>query len=171
MNFSNVLNGIIKKIGCTSKEICTISGLSPSFICRLRKEDTVPKRDSNRLNKLIDALISISNEDITSDIEKLIKTTKDNSVDIELFRNNLNYLIDALNINVADLSRHIGYDASYISKIRSGTRTPSDVIELTKSISKYIATNYNLDKIDMSISYKDSNDEASIYSFLTEKKD
>ena len=39
--------------------------------------------------------------------------------DYDAFRENLNILIDKLNINVSNMSKYIGFDASYISKIKS----------------------------------------------------
>ena len=46
--------------------------------------------------------------------------------DKERFRHNLNELLDAFSIGNTELARYLSYDASYLSRIRSGKRTPRD---------------------------------------------
>ena len=46
--------------------------------------------------------------------------------DKERFRHNLNELLDAFSIGNTELARYLSYDASYLSRIRSGQRTPRD---------------------------------------------
>ena len=46
--------------------------------------------------------------------------------DKERFRHNLNELLDAFSIGNTELARYLSYDASCLSRIRSGQRTPRD---------------------------------------------
>ena len=66
-----------------------------------------------------------------------------NEEDFIFFQNNFNRLINELKINVADISRFIGFDSSYLSKIRKGIRKPHDLNEFSISIGKYITSRYN----------------------------
>ncbi|MEE3342923.1 MAG: helix-turn-helix transcriptional regulator [Bacilli bacterium] len=151
MNFSEKLNYYIDYIGCTAKELSDISSISPSVISRYRSGDRYPKYNSKQLDNIINSLyilakqnnINIKKDTIKKDLEETIST---NDIDIELFRNNFNKLIKELNINVSELSRYIGFDASYISKIRSGTRKPQNINDFTNSISRYIINYHNDDK-------------------------
>lgn len=42
------------------------------------------------------------------------------------FCRNLNELLEAFSIGNMELARYLSYDASYLSRIRSGQRTPRD---------------------------------------------
>ena len=44
---------------------------------------------------------------------------------------------------MAELSRFIGYDASFLSKIRNGTKFPSKPQDFIEAISNFIALKYN----------------------------
>ena len=151
MTFSKKLNNYIDLIGCSAKEISVVSLISPSVISRYRSGDRFPKYNSKQLNSLIDGLyilakknnIKITKEKIKKDLEETINI---NEIDIELFRNNLNILIKILNINVSELSRYIGFDSSYLSKIRNGTRSPQNINDFTNAIVKYVTNYFNDDK-------------------------
>ena len=152
MNFSNLLNSYIEKINCTSKELSNTSGISESVISRYRNGERTPKHNSKQFNNIINGLEKLAKEKNVD-----YKTIKEdfnnifNTIDIEVFKNNLNILIKELKINVADLSRYMGFDASYLSKIRNGERTPKNINDFINGISKYISDNYksssNIEKL------------------------
>ena len=143
MNFSILLNDYIEKLNCTSKELSKASGISETVISRYKSGDRTPKYNSKQLNDLINGIIKIAKEKninverVKSDFDKIY-----NIIDIEIFKNNLNILIKELKINVADLSRYMGFDASYLSKIRTGERTPKNIDDFINGICKYISDNY-----------------------------
>ena len=58
----------------------------------------------------------------------------------------------SLNINIADLSRFIGYDASFLSKIRSGNRVPSKPKDFIEAICNFVTSKYSSSKDKMAIS-------------------
>ena len=149
MEFKDVLNKYIESVNCTSKELANTSNVAPSIISRYRNGYSVPKYDSRQINSIIDSLyllakkkkLDISKEKIHDDLYKFIPNVTNYNYDI--FRNNINTIITSLNINVNHLSKFIGYDASFISKIRSGKRKPKNVDDFTKAICKYIVYDYN----------------------------
>ena len=143
MNFNILLNDYISKLDCTSKELSKASGISEAVISRYRNGERTPKNDSKQLNDLINGIENLAKEkninvnSIKNDFNKIY-----NIVDIEIFKNNLNILIKELKINVADLSRYLGFDASYLSKIKNGERIPKNMNDFISGICKYISENY-----------------------------
>ena len=73
----------------------------------------------------------------------MANTLNDIIIDFEQLSKNFNDLVSTLNINIADLSRFINYDASFVSKIRNGSRTPSKPKNFIEGICNYIVTKYN----------------------------
>lgn len=149
MNFHEILNHYMKIINCTTKELANLSGISNTTISRYRNGTRTPKYESEQLESLIEALIKLAHEKNIPNITEtqlridLEEPLNKNEVDFEIFRNNFNTLIAILNINVADLSKYIGYDSSFISKIRSGTRKPLNIHDFTNTICKYIIEKYD----------------------------
>ena len=145
MAFKDVLNKYIDEIDCSAKELANHSGISQVVISRYRKGDRIPKLKSKQLEALIDSLIKIANDkkiDSTNIRNDLEKSLNNYDGDLDVFRKNFNELISLFNINVSDLARFIGYDASYLSKIRSGIRKPYNFKDFTNSICQYITNNY-----------------------------
>ncbi len=141
MKFNDILNKYIKLINCSSKDIASNSQLSQSIISRYRNGSRIPN-DEN-LKKISISLSLLSNgkykfEDILNDFKINI-----NAFDFDIIRNNLNKLIYALDINVSELARFLNFDASYLSKIRNGERTPSNKESFIYSITNYIIKKYD----------------------------
>lgn len=173
MEFADLLNEYIDKINCTSKELSNESGISPSLISRYRNGQRIPKYNSKQYINLIKGLSTLSNidkENITKDFNNLFK--KEN-IDFNIFINNLNIIIEKLNINSSELSKYIGFDSSYISKIKNGTRKPHNIDKFIMSICKYITHKCNTEsdiKILTNIlkcKKEDLENTTIIYDFLT----
>lgn len=162
--FNEVLNKYIEEIGCTTKELSKESGISQAVLSRYKNGSRTPKYQSTKLEDLIKALTKLSNGNIAEkDIRKSLENNLiKNNIDFEIFRSNLNYLIDNLNINVAELSRYIGYDSSYLSKIKSGFRKPLNTEEFAQAVCKYIV-NHHRNKVSSLI---DSNNDDSLNDIL-----
>ena len=125
MNFEETLNYYIDKINCTSKQLADASHISQSVISRYRKGDRTPKYNSIQANAIKDGLISLAKKNKIDIDENKLKEEFDNTlnsgnIDFNTFKDNFNKLIDILNINVKSISKYIGFDASYLSKIRNG---------------------------------------------------
>ena len=147
MTFSEQLNNYIEKINCSSQELSLASGLSSVVISRYRNGDRTPNIKSKQLEQLVDSLNKIScdkNINISKDeiYNSLSNTLNDVLIDFEQLSQNLNTLISSLNISVAELSRFIGYDASFISKIRTGSRNPSKPKDFIESVCNFIIAKY-----------------------------
>ena len=143
MTFCEQLNKYIKQIGCSSKELVNASGLSTSVISRYRRGDRKPSIRSKQLEQLVDGLyklsvtkkMNITREEIYT---ALSDTLNDISIDFEQLSRNFNELITTLNINMSELSRLTSYDASLLSKIRTGNRNPAHPKDFATDVCNFI---------------------------------
>ena len=157
MTFSEQLNNYIKQFECSSQELATASSLSSAVISRYRNGERTPNIKSKQFEGLVNGLytisinrkINISKENIYND---LANTLKDIVIDFEQLSKNFNELVSTLNINIADLSRFISYDASFVSKIRNGSRTPSKPKSFIEGVCNYVVTKYKTEDDKKSIS-------------------
>lgn len=147
MDFTEQLNNYINKIKCSSKELSNASGLSPTVISRYRNGNRTPSIRSKQLNSLVEGLqklsleknISISKEEI---YQTLSKSLNDVHIDLEQLIKNFNELVSILNISIAELSRKTGYDASFLSKIRTGNTLPPKPQLLINDVCNFIVHKY-----------------------------
>ncbi len=147
MTFSEQLNKYLEQFSCSSQELVTASGLSSTVVSRYRKGDRTPSIKSTQLEQLVKGLCSIATDrkiNISQDeiYSSLANTLNDVFVDFEQLSKNFNEIISALNISVADLARSIGYDASFLSKIRTGNRSPAKPKDFIESVCKFIVAKY-----------------------------
>ena len=150
MTFSEQLNKYIKQIECSSKELVNASGLSTSVISRYRRGDRTPSLKSKQLEQLTDGLykLSVTKEmNITKEeiYTALSDTLNDISIDFEQLSKNFNELVTTLNINVAELSRLSSYDASFLSRIRTGNGNPSHPKDFATAVCNFIMKKYTSD--------------------------
>ena len=147
MTFSEQLNKYIKQIECSSKDLVISSGLTSSVISRYRRGDRTPSLKSKQLEQLTDGLykLSVTKEmNITKEeiYTALSDTLNDISIDFEQLSKNFNNLITTLNINVAELSRLSSYDASFLSRIRTGNGNPSHPKDFATAVCNFIIKKY-----------------------------
>ena len=147
MTFSEQLNKYLEQFDCSSQELVIASGLSSTVVSRYRKGDRTPSIKSKQLEQLVKGLYSVATDkkiDISEDeiYNSLANTLNDVFIDFEQLSKNFNEIISALNISVADLARSIGYDASFLSKIRTGNRNPAKPKDFIESVCKFIVAKY-----------------------------
>ena len=157
MNFGEQLNKYIDQLECSSKELVIASNLSSAVISRYRNGERTPNIRSKQLEQLVDGLYNISqnkNINLTRDeiYNTLSSTLNDIAIDFEQLSKNFSAILLTLNLSIADLSRGIGYDASFLSKIRSGTRNPSNPQDFIKAVCNFIITKYKSEDDKKSIS-------------------
>lgn len=177
MTFSEQLNNYINEFECSSQELVIASGLSSAVISRYRNGERTPNVKSKHLENLVNGLYKISiNKKINISKEEiynaLICTLSDIDIDFEQLSKNLNKLITTLNISIADLSRFIGYDSSFVSKIRNGTRTPAKPKDFLESVCNFVINKYTSEDDKKAVSLlidcplKDLNNTSTYYSNL-----
>ena len=152
MTFGEQLNEYIAHLGCTAKELSEASGLSASVISRYRTGSRTPEAGTDTLQSLIDGIVRLAAEKgiaelgETSVAQALSAALTEPDFPYERLQENLNALLSALDINVSDLSRHLNYDTSYISRIRNGQRHPADPEKFASETARYIVRRYTEDK-------------------------
>ena len=68
MKISEKLNGYISRLSCTGRDICVISGISPSTLTRNRSGDREPELGSAAFDGLCDAIAGIASDRGDADI-------------------------------------------------------------------------------------------------------
>lgn len=146
--FSDKLNEYCEELGCTGKELSDSSGLSAAVISRYRKGERVPLWESEQLIKLSRGISKIANirgiEEYTQNfVLDSFKEFTQQTGEGDKLAENLNALISILGINVTKMARYLSYDASYISRIRTGQRKPSDREGFAKGVASYVVNQYS----------------------------
>lgn len=143
MKFCDILNKYLNLIGCSSKDLANAAGLSESIVSRYKNGTRVP--NSTNLKKISKAFEMLSdNKYKMNDIYKEFNCIFDSSnIDFEIVRGNLNILINTFSINVRELAKALNFDASYLSRIRSGERVPSNREEFVNSFINFVLKKYD----------------------------
>lgn len=157
MDFCEQLNKYMEELRCSSKDLVDASGLSSAVISRYRKGERTPFLRSEQIEKLSDGLYKISKDKkifLTRNeiYNTLSHTLSDISIDFKQLSKNFQDILFTLNINTSDLSRAINYDASLLSKIRTGNRNPSKPREFIKAVCEFIVAKYKSEDDKKSIS-------------------
>lgn len=148
MNFNDKLNEYIELIGCTNKQLSDITGIAPPIISGYKKGNRIPKYNSEQFKNLVNGIVTLSKErqigNITKEnVEKnLGKFLNKENINFELFNTNFNLLIDTFKINLSDLSKFLGFDSSFVSKIKNGIRKPLSISDFAGGVCKFITNNY-----------------------------
>lgn len=150
MNFSDILNDYMDKLNCTAKDICDISNLSPALISRYLNNKRAPKIDSIYFQKIVDALYKISvNKNLNfkkaSIYESLKNSLKFNDINYDIFIENFNTLQGELKIPTIELAKSIGYDSSFLSRIKSKERRPADIDSFIDNLADFLISTYQDD--------------------------
>ena len=148
MTFSKQLNKYIEQLNCSSQDLVTASGLSSTVISRYRKGERSPSLKSKHLDQLVNGLYTIScTKNIGLDKEDIYNTLSnslnDINIEFEQLSKNFNSIVSALDINIVDLARFIGYDASFLSRIRNGNRKPAKPQDFIESVCNFVVTKYS----------------------------
>lgn len=149
MKFSDYTNQYIEILECSAKELAKVCDLSAAVISRYRTGEREPAADSAQLEKLIvgiaklareKGVIDLSEAQIRRDFDAALNQKKS---DYENFSANFDALITQLDINMKALSQASSFDLSYLYRIRSGHRRPSDLNSFCNSFCLYIVSHYS----------------------------
>ena len=145
MSFSSVLNSYCDALGCTNTVIAQRCGISVSSLSRYRSGDRVPT-NSEIVEKIAEGVAglsssqgggeSLSQEEIYLALEAARKGLR---VSGDAFGDRVNRIMGALDLKNADVARVTGIDPSFLSRIRSGKRAPSNHEALADVIARLAA--------------------------------
>ena len=147
MTFSEYLNECIAQIGCNASELARSSGLSQAVISRYRSGDRIPSLGSEQLARIILALSQLSESGNCRPVteaelrDRFHEILRDEPGSVFLSAQSLNDIIASTDVNIKKLSQAISYDPSYLSRIRSGQRRPSNPITFARGVIRYLLQN------------------------------
>ena len=150
MRFNEELNRYINELNISANELSKASGLSPDVISRYLNGKRTPKPNSEYFNNLIEALyrvagekgISVGKDEIYKKLEDSIAVQSE-SRDYGTFIDNFNTFQERLGLSNSILGKAIGYDASYISRIKNKSRRITDINDFTDKVAAYIVSAYH----------------------------
>lgn len=147
MTFGKQLDAYMKAVGCTARELAKVCGISETTLSRYRNDMRVSKITTGQIAAIARGLLTLSGTDNSLSYDEiysvLMKKADVKTHDFPMILQNVNTLIHHLDINSAELAKSLNYDASYLSRIRSGQRKPADVVQFVSGVSSYIIKKYS----------------------------
>lgn len=148
MVFQEQLLTFIADIDISHQELADASGLGNSTISRYCSGERAPKQNSKQVRQLahglamlaVDKGISLSEEEILSALNATVDDGL--TVSYNVFLANLKSLLRALGVKRNELARALNYDASHVSKLLSGARTPGNLKTFTNDVASYLARRF-----------------------------
>lgn len=145
MTFSELLNEYICIFRCTAGELANASGLTQASLSRYRNGQRMPETDT--LKKLASGIVRIAAQngtDLDLDLvfSQLAEAAGIVKTDHTQFSSQFSFLIDAIPINLSELAKSMGYDPSYLSRIKKGQRMPADITKFAESLSAFLLRKY-----------------------------
>ena len=148
MKFCEEFGKYMKVLECSPKDFSEASTLSPTLISRYLNDKRTPRVDSEYFSKIVEGIMKISSEknlglkeDEVSELLKKSITYSD--INYDDFVANFNTLLTELKISTSEIAKAIGYDTSFISKIKNKTRKPSDIDKFIDEIGNYLYDNFS----------------------------
>lgn len=148
MRFQECLNNYIEEIQCRGKELAKNSGISETVLSRYRKGERVPAEDSEYLEKLAEGITKTAAEkgikvpEARTVLQTLKESLESEKKEPDVNSQKLDILLRELEVNLSKIALFLHYDPSYLSKIRTGKRTPAHPQEFVDRICEYISANY-----------------------------
>lgn len=167
MAFPELLNEYISILNCTAGELAEASGLTQASLSRYRNGQRMPEVDA--LKKLSSGIVSIAQQhgftDFDSDSDSVFSRFAEAlgivDTDNAQFSSRFAYLVNTFQINLNELAKSMGYDPSYLSRIKKGQRMPSDITAFAEGLSRFLMKKYStseeIDQIYKLISYPSEN--------------
>ena len=149
--FREKLNKYMELLNCSGKEFAEYSGISEATVSRYRSGARTPKANSEDMKRLcrgissaasVKGLDSIVYKDILRELNSLAEAEE---FDFESLREKFSMLCNTFSVNIADISKSLKYDSSYISRIKNGKRKPSKPQKFAFDVAVYFSRYYNSD--------------------------
>lgn len=141
MAFPQQLKDYLDELGCTPVELARACSISPSTVSRYLSGQREPKPHSAGFQQLCLGIVALSGGRYSIDEVRLALSGDDseNDIDPEQFTTSFRLLIEKLGIGGNRLARALGFDPSYISRISSGQRMPSNQRAFVAGTARYVA--------------------------------
>ncbi len=148
--FCEKLNKYMDMLNCSGKEFAEYSGISEATVSRYKSGTRTPKANSEDMKKLCKGIcnaaaqkgINLTYKAVLQELNGLAEKT---SFDYESMQKKFNMLCSVFSVNLADMSKSLKYDSSYISRIRSGKRRPANPKKFAFDVARYFSQYYTSD--------------------------
>ena len=148
--FCKKLNEYMELLHCSGKEFAEYSGISEATVSRYKSGARTPKANSEDMKKLCHGIcaaaekkeIDLSYKTVLSELNTLAEAVP---FDYDSLQKKLNVLCTVFSVNLADMSKSLKYDSSYISRIRNGKRRPANPQKFAFDVAEYFSVCYNSD--------------------------
>ena len=145
MQFHEMLNEYLRRLNVTAQELSEASGLSPAVISRYRSAARTPAPDSEALTRLAKGIASLAEQkgDLALSQESVLKAFQ-KALGYEEHGHarlaaNFDLLVNVLHLRSGEMARALSFDPSYLSRIRTGQRTPANPAAFARSVGHYTA--------------------------------
>ena len=148
-DFKDILIKYMEELDCSSKELADSSGLSAATISRYRSGERIPDVKSDNLKQLIYGILKLAQKRNISSINDVtlhsdfLHSLPGAPADFSILQANVNTLFTVLSISTSELAKFLNYDASYISRIKSGERQPANPELFLANTAFFIVKRYN----------------------------
>lgn len=144
--FSATLNEYCSMLGLSNREIASACGVSASTLSRYRSGGRVPGSGSTAIQDLAEGISRLAHErgldegfQSSQVFAALSASAKRKESHSALFHERLDELMGTFSISNAELARFAHVDPSFISRIRNGSRYPSEPEWYARSFSQLVA--------------------------------
>ena len=143
MEFSTQLEQLMRLAQCNLVQLAEESGVSQATICRYRSGKRRPKANSEHVEQIAGALSRLAERNGVASVNsgailrQLNRTLEESAMaQQELNTEHFGQLIAWMDMSYSELAPKISYDASTISRIRSGKRHPAEPHAFAESVAQ-----------------------------------
>ena len=145
MPFHEMLNEYMRQLNITALKLSEASELSPAVISRYRSAERTPAPDSEALTRLAKGIallaeqkgdLSLSQESVLRAFRKALGYEENGSTRLAA---NFDLLVNALRLRLGEMARALSFDPSYLSRVRTGQRTPANLAAFARAVGNYTA--------------------------------
>ena len=146
--FHEKLNEYMELLHCSGKEFANYSGISEATVSRYKSGARIPKANSDDMKKLCRGIcmtaekrgIDMPYNTILCTLNTLAETAV---FDYDSLNTKFNMLCSVFSVNLADMSKKLKYDSSYVSRIKNNKRRPADPLKFAYDTAEYFSEYYN----------------------------
>ena len=138
MELGLVISDYLAKLGCTAKALADAAGVSPIQLSRWRNGSRRPSAEMmERLASGVEAASggAYPKEGVLKELRGALPLQQRAQ---EGMGRRLDLLLNTLKIRTSEIARVLNFDASYLSRIRSGKRSPGNIEPITEGVGSYI---------------------------------